>query len=200
MKTSILLIRHGQSTWNAQGKWQGQADPDLSELGRQQAFQAAQSLGVVDAIITSPQKRAVGTAMIISEQIGVGPLQLEELLRERNVGEWSGLTRQEIDARWPNWEETGMRPQQWEPDESVASRALAAIEKIAQHFAGGTLLLVAHSGILIALEKHLGVFDTKTSNLCGRTFFYENGAITSGERILLIDSASQTGGGNRHQV
>ena len=90
---NMLVVRHGQSTWNEQKRWQGQADPPLSEFGREQAGAAAKSIGNVDVIVSSPQMRASETASIISSIIGVGPVQLLEDLRERSAGIWSGLTR-----------------------------------------------------------------------------------------------------------
>lgn len=101
--TRLLLIRHGQSEWNADGRWQGQADPPLTDLGRAQARHAARSLGVVDAIVASDLQRAAETAAIIAEELGVGPLVLEPGLRERDAGEWSGLTRAEIERDWPGY-------------------------------------------------------------------------------------------------
>lgn len=101
--TRLLLIRHGQSEWNADGRWQGQADPPLTDLGRAQAHHAARSLGVVDAIVASDLQRAAETAAIISEELGVGPLVLDPDLRERDAGEWSGLTRAEIERDWPGY-------------------------------------------------------------------------------------------------
>ena len=62
--TRILLVRHGESIWNADGRWQGQADPALTDRGRQQAFSAAASIGAVDAIITSDLERAADTGTI----------------------------------------------------------------------------------------------------------------------------------------
>src|SRR3546814_7398309 len=73
----VLLVRHGQSEWNATGRWQGQADPPLTDLGRAQAHHAARSLGVVDAIVASDLQRAADTALIISGALGVGPVVLE---------------------------------------------------------------------------------------------------------------------------
>src|SRR5687767_12015126 len=99
--TRILLVRHGESEWNASGRWQGWADAPLSELGQQQAVEAAQAVGAVDAVVASDLSRAAETARIISELIGVGPVLTMEGLRERDVGEWSGLTRKEIGERWP---------------------------------------------------------------------------------------------------
>ena len=91
MTTRILLVRHGESAWNAIGRWQGWADPELSDLGRQQALEAAAAVGAVDAIVASDLQRAMQTALIISEAIGVGPVQVEAGLRERDVGDWTGL-------------------------------------------------------------------------------------------------------------
>ena len=88
--TRVLLVRHGQSEWNADGRWQGQADPPLTDLGRHQALHAARNLGVVDAIVASDLQRASETALIIAGELGVGPLVLEPDLRERDAGEWSG--------------------------------------------------------------------------------------------------------------
>src|SRR3546814_14677380 len=68
--TRVLLVRHGQSEWNATGRWQGQADPPLTDLGRAQAHHAARSLGVVDAIVASDLQRAADTAPIISGELG----------------------------------------------------------------------------------------------------------------------------------
>ena len=62
--TRILLLRHGQSEWNAEGRWQGQSDIALTDLGRQQAFAASQRLGVVDALVCSDLLRASDTAQI----------------------------------------------------------------------------------------------------------------------------------------
>lgn len=101
--TRVLLVRHGQSEWNADGRWQGQADPPLTDLGRHQAKHAARNLGVVDAIVASDLQRASETALIIAGELGVGPLVLEPDLRERDAGEWSGLTRVEIDRAWPGY-------------------------------------------------------------------------------------------------
>jgi probable phosphoglycerate mutase len=101
--TRVLLIRHGQSEWNADGRWQGQADPALTDLGRHQAAHAARNLGAVDAVVASDLQRASETALIIGEALGVGPVVLEPGLRERDAGEWSGLTRAEIERDWPGY-------------------------------------------------------------------------------------------------
>src|SRR4029077_8976253 len=72
--TEMLLVRHGQSEWNAVGRWQGSADPALTELGRLQAPHAASRGGAFDVIVASPLIRALETARLISNHIGVGPV------------------------------------------------------------------------------------------------------------------------------
>jgi len=109
-ETRALLTRHGQSEWNALGRWQGQADPPLSDLGRRQAHEAARSLGTVDGIWASDLQRAAETAVIIGDDMGVGPVVLDADLRERDAGEWTGLTRAEIERRYPGFLPDGRRP------------------------------------------------------------------------------------------
>src|SRR5699024_8930730 len=99
--TDLLLIRHGESVWNADGRWQGQADPPLTELGRLQAREAATSIGHVDAVVTSDLERAAETGAIIARELGVDHLATEQALRERDAGPLSGLTRSEIHRRFP---------------------------------------------------------------------------------------------------
>src|ERR1700680_1413671 len=75
--TRLLLVRHGESTWNADGRWQGQADPPLTERGRLQASLAAQALGSIDAIASSDLERAAETASIIAARLGLEPVLSE---------------------------------------------------------------------------------------------------------------------------
>jgi glucosyl-3-phosphoglycerate phosphatase len=86
MNATLLVIRHGRSEWNAIGRWQGHADPPLSELGRRQAILAAASIGAVDAIVSSDLLRAAETAAIIAQKLGVGPVVVDERLGERDAG------------------------------------------------------------------------------------------------------------------
>lgn len=193
--TELLVIRHGQSTWNEQKRWQGQADPPLSDYGREQAFAAAQSVGQVDAIISSPQIRAAETAGIIGEHIGVGPIQLLDGLQERSAGEWSGLTRDEIDTRWPGWVESDRRPEGWEADEVFVPRIMGAIERVAAEFAGASTLVVCHGGVIIGLERELQVSDGRIPNLHGRVVRrVGDGALFGADRLELIPEEMRTGG------
>jgi probable phosphoglycerate mutase len=94
--TRLLMVRHGQSTWNADGRWQGHADAPLSVLGEAQAAAAAEAIGDIDVVVASDLARARRTAEIIADALGVGPALVDARLRERDAGAWTGLTRHEI--------------------------------------------------------------------------------------------------------
>jgi broad specificity phosphatase PhoE len=176
--TRVLLVRHGQSEWNAEGRWQGQADPTLTDLGRLQAR--------VDAVWASDLRRAVETAAIIADHLGVGPVVVDPDLRERDAGEFSGLTRPEIAARYPGFLDDGRRPPGWEPDESLVARALRALRAIAAEVPGGDVLVITHGGLVYALEQHLGEEFVRLANAEGRWLDVgPGGALRLGERVLL---------------
>jgi broad specificity phosphatase PhoE len=184
--TRVLLVRHGQSEWNAEGRWQGQADPPLTDLGRLQAREAARALGTVDAVWASDLQRAVETATIIADQLGVGPVVVDPDLRERDAGEFSGLTRPEIAARFPGYLDDGRRPPGWEPDEALVVRALRALHAIAAEVPGGDVLVITHGGLVYALEQHLGEEFVRLANAEGRWLEVGPGAgLRLGERVLL---------------
>ena len=184
--TRVLLVRHGQSEWNAEGRWQGQADPPLTDLGRLQAREAAGALGTVDAVWASDLQRAVETATIIADQLGVGPVVVDPDLRERDAGEFSGLTRPEIAARFPGYLDDGRRPPGWEPDEALVARAWRALHAIAAEVPGGDVLVITHGGLVYALEQHLGEEFVRLANAEGRWLEVGAGAaLRLGERVLL---------------
>jgi len=185
--TDLLVVRHGQSEWNAIGRWQGHADPSLSELGRRQAVVAAMSIGAVDGIVCSDLLRAAETAAIIAEQIGVGPVVVDERLREREAGEWTGLTRAEIDKGWPGWIDAARQPPGYEGTDEVLLRAAAAIGAIHDANPGGSLLVVTHGGVIRALARSHGLDDIPIPNLAGLTVRVSATGPTVGERISLLD-------------
>jgi len=207
--TRVLLIRHGQSEWNADGRWQGQADPALTDLGRHQALHASRALGVVDTIVSSDLQRASETALIIAAELGVGPVVLDPDLRERHAGEWQGLTRDEIERDWPGYlgplppvEGTAAaanaamrladgpprRPPGWEPDQHVVDRAIAALVRIHELAQGGEAVAVTHGGLVYVLEQVLGAAFVRLPNLGGRWFEVgPAGPEGLGARVLLVD-------------
>lgn len=185
--TRLLLVRHGQSTWNADGRWQGQADPPLSALGRLQASHAARAVGSVDVIVASDLERARDTALLISEAIGVGPVVVDPDLRERDAGEWSGLTRAEIEDAWPGYLDARKRPPGWESDASVLERLHRALDRIEQEYSGADVLVVTHGGVIYALEGHHDVEWLRIANLEAREVHLRGGTTTLGERLVLVD-------------
>jgi probable phosphoglycerate mutase len=192
LATRVLLARHGQSEWNAEGRWQGQADPPLSDRGRRQAHEAARALGALDAIWASDLQRAAQTAAIISGDLGVGPVVLDPDLRERDAGEFSGLTRDEIEARFPGHLAGGRRPPGWEPDEHLLARALRVVTRIAAAVPGGDVLAVTHGGLVYTLEAHLGADQLRLANLAARWLEVSGESLRLGERILLTDPGDVT--------
>jgi broad specificity phosphatase PhoE len=190
--TRILLVRHGQSEWNAEGRWQGQADPPLSDRGRRQAHEAARLLGAVDAIFASDLQRAAETAAIISSDLGVGPVVLDPDLRERDAGEYSGLTRDEIERRFPGSLSARRRPPGWEADESLLARALSALGRMAETVPGGEVLAVTHGGLMYTIEAHLGAGHERLANLAGRWVDVAGERLRLGDRVLLTEAGDVT--------
>jgi len=187
----ILLVRHGQSVWNADGRWQGQADPPLSELGEQQAVAAARAVGLVDAIYASDLTRARHTAELVAEQLGTD-VAVDPRLRERHAGGWEGRTRAEIDEGWPGYLATGRRPAGYEPDDSVLDRALAALAAIAGAH-DGDVLVITHGGVVRVIERHLDRdVDGLIPNLGGRWLEHDGDGLRLGERVVLLDESQVT--------
>ena len=186
--TRILLVRHGLSEWNAVGRWQGWADAPLSEVGERQAADAARSVGAVDVLAASDLERAVRTAEIIGEAIGVGPVHVEPGLRERNAGAFEGLTRDEIMEQFPGaLDQHPVQPPGGEPLEVLTERAVASLLRLAELAPGGDVLAVTHGGLIRHLERHLDIEPEPVPNLGGRWVSVERGRIVPGERVLLID-------------
>jgi broad specificity phosphatase PhoE len=146
--TTLLLVRHGETDWNREGRWQGWADPPLNDTGRAQARALAEQLRGVpfDAAYSSDLRRAHETAVIVAEPHGV-PVVADARLREIDVGSWSGLTRSELEQRFPH----GERPD-GETREQHAERVLSAVEDLARRNAGRRVLVVTHGGTLRALH------------------------------------------------
>jgi probable phosphoglycerate mutase len=190
--TQMLLVRHGQSEWNALGRWQGRADPALTDLGRQQAFHAAGRIGSVDVICASPLVRALDTARIISEQLGVGPVVVESDLAERDAGEWQGLTRAEIEQGWPGYLATDRRPPGYEPHDALVVRARGALDRIEAEYRGAEVLVVTHGGLIGAVERDAGLPWERMPNLGGRWVTHHGDHLVVGDRLVLVDDDELT--------
>jgi len=146
--TTLLLARHGETDWNREGRWQGWADPPLNDAGREQARALADQLRTTpfDAVYSSALRRAHETAEIVGAPHGV-PIRVDRDLREIDIGSWSGLTRDEIDERFPD----GRRPD-GETREQHSERVLAAVIRLARENEGRRVLVVTHGGTLRALH------------------------------------------------
>jgi broad specificity phosphatase PhoE len=148
--TTILLARHGETDWNRDGRFQGHADPPLNSQGRKQARVLARRLADVpfDAVYSSDLLRAHETALIVAEPHEV-PVVTDPGLREIDVGSWSGLTRAQIEERFP-----GAEHHDGESREDHLARVLATVERIAAAEVGRRILVVSHGGSLRALRRH----------------------------------------------
>jgi probable phosphoglycerate mutase len=195
--TRLLLVRHGESTWNAEGRWQGQADPPLSPLGEDQARDAAAHVDGVDALWSSDLTRGRRTAEIMGERLRLA-VRVEPRLRERHAGEWQGRTRVEIDQEWPDYLRSGRRPPGFESDDALLERTLAAMADVAAVHPAETVLVVTHGGIVRTLERHLDPEGTRAGpllpNLGGR-WLRSDGNSTGwslGDRVLLLEDVTIT--------
>lgn len=172
--TRVLVLRHGQSEWNALGRWQGQADPPLTTLGRLQARRAARLLASecppFDLVISSDLDRAAVTADLIAEGVGCSVRRHDARWRENHAGEWQGLTRHEINAGWPGWIEADRRPPGFETVESTVTRVTEALSDIGRFHTGGCVLVISHGGVIRLLRRHLTSTEHRFPNLSGSWF------------------------------
>lgn len=160
--TELVLLRHAESTWNAEGRWQGQADPPLCERGRAQVEAAAPGLanGGFAGLYTSDLRRASETAAILGGALGLVP-RPDPRLREFHVGLWSGLTHAEIEARWPGQyarfriRELDFRPGGGETPQELQQRVEAAFDDIAARHPDARVLVVSHGGVARSLGAPL---------------------------------------------
>jgi glucosyl-3-phosphoglycerate phosphatase len=147
----LVLWRHGQTLWNAEGRFQGQSDIPLDEVGEQQAERAARLLAGLgpDAIVASDLSRAMATAAPLARLTGL-TITPDKELRERYGGLWEGLTDTEIRSRYPA-EHAQWMPPGGESSAAVAERTGAALERIASGMAPGTLAVIVSHGAAIRL-------------------------------------------------
>jgi broad specificity phosphatase PhoE len=189
--TTLILARHGETDWNRENRFQGHADPPLNALGRRQSAELADALAgeALARVYTSPLRRASETAEIIARRLA---LEIEPLepLREIDVGAWSGLTRDEVAARFPEpyarWLERAPHGfEDGETYEQLAARVLPAIRRLAERHPSETLLVVTHGGPSRVVQAHAAGIDytearrreTVLANCAVCRFAVENGDI-----------------------
>ena len=167
--TTLLLVRHGETDWNAEGRLQGHTDRPLSDFGRRQARQLADELAdeELEAIYSSDLVRARETAEIAGERLGL-PVVLDPDLREKDWGNWEGLTAVERDRV----EFVG------ESTEAHQERILCALRRIAERHPGdGSVLVVTHGGSMRRVQTAALGMALPVAENCGRWLCaYENGS------------------------
>jgi broad specificity phosphatase PhoE len=155
--TTIFLARHGESDWNVEKRFQGHSDRPLTERGREQAHALANLVGSekIDAVYTSPLSRARETAEIVAARAGLKAVALPEL-REVDTGSWSGLSRADVEARFPEgfarWRSGGSGWEDGESYEEMAERVIGALRKIAEDHPDGRVLVISHGGPIRAIH------------------------------------------------
>jgi probable phosphoglycerate mutase len=200
--TDVLLLRHAQSTWNAEGRWQGRADPPLSEVGEAEARRLAEKiaggdwpeLAGVSAVVSSDLARARRTAEILVERLALEPVELFAGLRERDVGEFTGHTRAEIEARWPGLlAVVPLEPPGGESRSAVLGRAVATLHRVAARHPGSKVIAVTHGALIRAVEAHVGeTGHGPPRNLTGRWVRIEDNQLSGGPVALVADVSRPT--------
>ncbi len=178
----MLLVRHGQTTWNATQRWQGWADVALSDVGEEQAEVGALVLAgaladVPVRIVASDLVRARATAYTISAALGVEVSSVLPDLRERNIGDWSGKTTDEINEMWPGQLEAWRDGQldstpNGEREDVLLARTSSALESLAAlaHAEHCVVVAVTHGGVMRTLTREFGGPPRAIGNLDGCWF------------------------------
>lgn len=154
--TRFCLVRHGQTDWNIEGRYQGQSDVPLNTTGRVQATTLTLKLTgqSFSAIYSSDLKRAKETAEIVAAMLNL-PVSVDTRLREINQGDWEGQLAKDIQSQftelWQEWKETParIRPPNGESVDEVAHRIYAVLDEISIRYPSGLVLIVSH-GLAIA--------------------------------------------------
>jgi broad specificity phosphatase PhoE len=148
--TTLLLVRHGETDWNRDGRWQGHSETHLNDVGREQARTVAAELDNVDVVYSSDLTRARETAEIIAESLGL-EVRVDPRLRERSFGAWEGLTAAEIESdfrdahtRWLAG--NGPGADDAEPFDTFGARVGAFLAEVLERHPDDTVLVVAHGG------------------------------------------------------
>jgi broad specificity phosphatase PhoE len=182
----IYLIRHGETDWNKQGRFQGREDIALNENGIMQAKRCASALSEerFKAVISSPLIRARRTAEIIAEQLGITQLLIEEGITERDFAKISGMTPGEREAFYASGELDDQEP--WE---DVCDRMIDSLRKYAEQFHGEDIIMISHGASINSVLSILSGGKTGTGkiilkNTCINIIYFEEDMFRLGEYNL----------------
>lgn len=154
MSRRVVLWRHGRTEWNATGRFQGQIDIELDDVGRAQAHEAAARLAALEPelLVSSDLHRARQTMGALAGIVGL-QVELDQRLRETFAGEWQGLTGAEIEQNWPDehraWRmgDPLVRVGGGETRREVAERTAEAVAAAAKRLSDdGLAVLATHGG------------------------------------------------------
>lgn len=171
----FTLVRHGESTSNAAGIWQGQRNAALSDRGRAQAARVAERLTRgprPDLIVSSDLRRAHATALAVADALDM-PVEVDPTWREIDLGTWEGLTRDQVHARFPDEVAALARGEDvpvggGERWSDVARRVRGAYDALRARHLGQSVLLVAHGGVIITLLGDLLGVDPAPPRVLGK--------------------------------
>lgn len=161
LATRLIVVRHGETDWNASARIQGHTDIGLNAEGCWQAERLAQALAgeTLDAVYSSDLSRATETARPLARRTGA-PLRLDPALRERAFGRFEGISHAEVAQHWPDdaarWRRRDIDfapPGGGETLGAFHSRAVAAAMRLSAAHRGGTIAIVAHGGVLDCLYR-----------------------------------------------
>jgi broad specificity phosphatase PhoE len=174
--TALLFLRHAETAMSDRLEWHGNADPPLSPRGKAHALRAARALVALDVgpatIWTSDYRRATETAAAFGKVLRC-PVVRDANLRERDLGDWTGLSLGEIEAGWPGRLEAWKRrripgPPGGETDREVAARVSRALLSYPADDPGSMRLIIAHAGLLRGLLAANQMADEEIPPLSGR--------------------------------
>jgi len=190
MASTLHLVRHGQTDWNVQRRYQGQTDIPLNQTGVEQAAGVAEALREVPlaAVVTSTLGRAQATGLAIAEAQGLAAPAIDARLMERHFGEAEGMHDDDVKRLFPVREQIPGR----ESDEELRARAFGALEDLAAAFDGEEVAVVSHGGwIAMVLRTLVGdAYDYSTITNCSvHTLSWD---ATSGEvRVAGVEPVAQ---------
>ena len=202
MTTTVLLVRHGQTSSNITGFYMGWSDENLNEVGYTQARSLSSRLASlpITSVYTSPLRRAYTTAAILAEPHKL-ELKFSDDLTEIRLGDWQGLHMDEIKRRWPElWQQSRIDPSELtmpngESFGQVTERAVQAFEMIVEANQGKLVAIVTHDVIIRVLAAYiLGV-----SNSIYRRFEINNtslsviGVANNNSRLITLNDTSHLG-------